>query len=131
MLPGMWVMEPKTAISLSILSGSGSIAAGSLAIEIFGVSLSVLLAGFTGAVVALAFLPPMTRWRLFGAVAIGTLVAAYGTLLGAHIFGWPEKLHVGIAFFSGALGHSILSFFYSSDARAIVMGWLRKPGANP
>lgn len=123
-------MMKTAAVAASLLSGGVAVSVGSLALEIFGVPLSVLLAGFAGAVVALAFLPPMTRWRLFAAVAIGTLCAAYGVLLLAHLFGLPDKVHVGMAFFGGALGHSCLSFFFTNGP-AILKGWLTKPGANP
>lgn len=99
-----------SALVLASMTGAASV---SVTVELFGVPLSVLLGGFTGSVVALAFLPQMTRKQMFTAVAIGAMVSAYGTLPLAHILEWPEKLHAGLAFFLGVLAHACLTWVFT------------------
>lgn len=59
-------------------SGVGvAIAAGTITFtgSVLGVQYDALLAGFFGGLMALSYLPPMTRWRIAGSVATSSLLA--------------------------------------------------------
>lgn len=91
------------AVLTSGASAVASAVADNWSMQLFDVSLSVLLACFAGATIALAFLPPMPRGRMFVAVIAGTLIAAYGTPVVLHVLDWHKhaQLHVGMGFLLG------------------------------
>jgi uncharacterized membrane protein YedE/YeeE len=93
------------AFFMSATAAAASLVTADWSTTLFGVGLSVLLAGFAGSVCALSFLPPLpTRPRVFGAVAIGTLVSAYGVQIAGKYLGWSEGLPP-MAFFIGLGAH--------------------------
>lgn len=103
-----------TSSALATTSGVASAATTGIVADVFGVPLSVLLAGFAGAVVALSFLPPLPdKWKSFTAVAVGTLVASYGVQVGAWYFKWPAELNAPAAFFIGLLAHLFLTLVFT------------------
>ncbi len=90
---------------ISASAGAASLVTADWSTTMFGVSLSVLLAGFAGSVCALSFMPPLpTRPRVFAAVVIGTLVAAYGVQLLGKYLGWADGA-APLAFFIGLGAH--------------------------
>ena len=67
---------------LSIISGFLSWFFQELPLALFGVSLSVVLAGFAGALAIVSFLPPFeTRKKMWTTVIVCTLAASYLTKL--------------------------------------------------
>lgn len=96
------------AVLTSGASAVASAVADSWPLQLFGVSLSVLLGCFAGATIALAFLPPMPRGRMFVAVFAGTVIAAYGTPVVLHVLDWHKyaQLHVGMGFLLGLGGYA-------------------------
>jgi hypothetical protein len=95
------------AVITSGASAAASAVSDSWPLQLFGVPLSVLLACFAGATIALAFLPPMPRVKMFIAVMAGTMIAAYLTPLMLHWLEWSKwpQLHGGMGFALGLLGY--------------------------
>jgi len=103
----------------SAASGAASIATVDLTMGVFGVPLSVFLAGFAGALVSLSFLPPpvndqdrrKTLVNMAAHVCSGTLLAAFSgplVLWGINTYlkppaPLPDSLGIGIAGLLGAL----------------------------
>ena len=110
------MINEKAAI-VAATSAAASSVTQNWSIEYFGVPLSVILAGFAGAVVALAFLQTMPRAKMFATVFAGTLTAGYGVKLVAHILGWGPGLLVGLAFVLGLLAHVTLTWFFNSGPK--------------
>jgi hypothetical protein len=93
----------------SVATGTASVLTASWSIDIFGVSVSVLLAGFAGALIALSFLPPYKTFKgMVAAVVAGTLIAAFTEPLIAHYSDAPAKLAQGIAFITGLVALSVI-----------------------
>lgn len=125
-------------------SGAASILTASWSVDVFGVSVSTLLAGFAGALIALSFLPPYKTWRgMAAAVAAGTLIAAFSEPLIAHYLDAPAKLHQAIAFLVGLAALSVIPLafkavpeFFTALADRIRGtggyggGWRRPPGGG-
>lgn len=102
------LMQAAAAVGATA-SGAASILTASWTVEIFGASVSTLLAGFAGSLVALSFLPPYKTWRgMVVAVVAGTLIAAYSEPLIAHYLSAPPKLHQAIAFLVGLVALSVI-----------------------
>lgn len=117
------LLDPATfkiaALSTSAASGVASIATVDLTMGIFGVPLSVFLAGFAGALVSLSFLPPpandqdrsKTLASMAGHVCSGTLLSAFSEPLVLWAINnfvkpstpLPDSLGIGIAGLLGAL----------------------------
>lgn len=109
----------KLAVQItSGISATASVATVDLTMGIFGVPLSVFLAGFAGALVSLSFLPPpandhdrrKTLIGMSGHVVSGTLLAAFSEPLviwGINTYlkppaPLPDSLNIGIAGLLGA-----------------------------
>ncbi len=93
----------------SVATGTASVLTSSWSMDIFGVSVSALLAGFAGALIALSFLPPYKTFKgMVAAVAAGTLIAAFTEPLIAHYTDAPAKLAQGIAFLTGLVALSVI-----------------------
>lgn len=105
------------ALASSAASGVASIATVDWTMGVFGVPLSVFLAGFAGALVSLSFLPPpvdggnrgKTLLSMAGHVFSGTLLAAFAQPLAIFAINrWlaaelPSAVGLGIAGIFGAL----------------------------
>jgi len=90
-------------------SGGASLVTASWSMDFFGVSVSVLLAAFAGALVALSILPPyQTLKGAAVAVAAGTCIAAFTEPLIAHYTEAPAKLSQAIAFLTGLVALSLI-----------------------
>lgn len=98
------------AAGTAAASTAAAAASKTWAVAFFGVPPEVLFAGFAGAAIALAILPPMKPAKAFGAVVVGTLCAAYLTLPIALNRGWSAEYHHGLAFLLGAGGHVLLTW---------------------
>lgn len=83
-----------------------------------GVSFSLFFAGFSGAVIALAFLPPMQRWKMVFAVCVGTLTAAYGILPVTELLNL-KKVYPGIAFAIGLVAYGLLTWLFKDGCRVL------------
>jgi len=102
------------AFLVSASAGAASIITTDWSVAVFGVPLSVLLAGFAGSVSALSFLPPMpSRTRMFVAVGIGTLTAGYGVRIAAKALAWGDDYLAPGAFFVGLLAHLALTWVFA------------------
>jgi hypothetical protein len=104
-------------LAAAITSGASAVAsaaADNLPYQLFGVSLSVLLACFAGAAIALAFLPPMPRLKMFVAVFAGTMIAAYSTPLVLHWLEWDQhpRLHGGLGFALGLVAYAAITWVF-------------------
>jgi hypothetical protein len=102
------------ASALATVSGTASAATSGLIADIFGIPLSVLLAGFAGSVVALSFLDKLPRNRSFIVVAAGTVVASYGVQFCTWYFKWPAEVMGPAAFFIGLGAHLCLTFVFKN-----------------
>ena len=107
------------ALTSSAISSAASVATADWTMGVFGVPMSVFLAGFAGALVSLSFLPPpatdqdakKTLLGMAGHVASGTVLAAFCEplvlLAITHYFKpdepLPASVHLGIAGLLGAL----------------------------
>jgi hypothetical protein len=89
--------EPTTV--LSVASGFTSWVMQDLPLALFGVSLSVVLAGFAGALAIVSFLPPFdTRQRMWSTVIICTIASSYLTKLVLHYAGLDGGFALGVGF---------------------------------
>ncbi len=102
------------AVITSGASAAASAVTDSWPMQLFGVPLSVLLACFAGATIALAFLPPMPRAKMFIAVIAGTMIAAYLTPLALHWLKWDQwpQLHAGMGFALGLLAYGGITWAF-------------------
>lgn len=74
----------------------------------FGVKLSIVLAGFAGAMCVLSFLPKFSsRSRMWAAVGVSTLAAAYLTKIALKLAGWDGDLGLGVGFGIGFMFQSV------------------------
>src|SRR5689334_15841383 len=68
-------------------------------LAIFGVSLSVVLAGFAGALAIVSFLPPFeTRRKMWTTVIVCTLAASYLTKIALHLANLDGGYSLGVSF---------------------------------
>lgn len=116
------------AAGTAAASTVASVATKSWAVSFFGVPPEVLFAGFAGAAIALAILPPMKPAKAFGAVLVGTLCAAYLTLPIALNRGWSSDYHNGLAFLLGAGGHVLLTWLLNKGPEILTS---RTKGPTP
>lgn len=73
-------------------------------LALFGVRLSIVLAGFAGAMCVLSFLPKFSSTiRMWGAVGVSTVAASYLTKLVLKVVGWDgdNDLGLGVGFCIG------------------------------
>lgn len=101
--------EPGTIAGITI--GAGAIAVTG---QIFGVHYDMLLSGFFGGLLSLSHLPPMSRWRVAGAIGTSSLAAGFfGPVLATaavHYFTWLIELGDFLRLAAGAgIGASIHS----------------------
>lgn len=123
----MTIQIDAAAASLSAVSAAGAVASQNISVELFGVPVSVLLAGFAGAAAALSFMPAMNIARMASVVMVGTGFSTYGTPLVANAVNVAEKLHLGIAFFLGLTAQVAITWLLTRlptmlDKRAGVEG---------
>jgi hypothetical protein len=110
----MWTEHPLQVAAAALSTGS-AVAAGSLAgasIEWLGVPIQVLLAGLSGAMLALSFLPAMRLVQMPVAVISGTLAASAATPIAAYMLSLPPGLHIGVAFFAGLLAQLMIDWAF-------------------
>ena len=99
--------EITNALSLKVTStvagtsGIAAFATENWSLAIFGVPISVLLAGFAGALISLSFLPPDQKRKWWLTVIVSTIVAGYIQPLVAYYFNVPVNLALGLAFVLG------------------------------
>lgn len=115
------------AAGVSAASAAGALASQNISVELFGVPVSVLLAGFAGASAALSFMPAMKVSRMASVVMVGTGFSTYGTPLVANAVNVADKLHLGIAFFLGLTAQVAITWLLTRlpevlDKRAGVEG---------
>ncbi len=106
---------PSISLQASAVSAAGSAISANADMQLLGVPLAVLLAGFAGATLALSLLPKMPLPRAMVAVALGTFAACYGTPIFAVLSTeWAPALrvipHPPFAFFAGLLAQLVLSW---------------------
>jgi hypothetical protein len=93
-------VQKVAAAATSAATGAASWWTADWSVAVFGVPLSVLLAAFAGAVVALTFLPPVLSFlQLVGRVVMGTVASAYVTPLAGFL--WAGIPHLPVAFLLG------------------------------
>lgn len=117
----------KILISLgSAASGLVSVATGDWSVAVFGVPFPVLVAGFAGALIAVAMMPPLARWYL--PLGIGTGISAYTTSFGALLLDKLTPLGDTddrvVAFIFGLVSYYFLALFFQ-DGRDIILGFIR------
>lgn len=110
-------MHPSVSVASDMQIVSGALSAGSAALAwitsdwtllVFGVKLSIVLAGFAGAMCVLSFLPKFSsRQRMWAAVAVSSLAAAYLTKIALKVIGWDGDLGIGVAFAIGFMFQSV------------------------
>lgn len=105
------------SMTASAVSAAGATAAAQIDVQMFGIPLAVLLAGFAGATLALSLLPKMSLTKAFAAVALGTFAASYGTPIFAllTVKMYPEFAsipHPPFAFFAGLFAQLALSWAF-------------------
>lgn len=114
------------ALGSAAASGAASWISSDWALAIFGIPFSVLIAGFAGALIAVAVLPPISRWWI--SLGAGTGVSAYSTSLVMLSLNKYTELGTadarGVAFGIGLIAYFLLSLFFR-DGREIILGWLR------
>lgn len=115
----LWLCVSAVSAALAWLTAA-------LPLALFGVSFAFVFAGFSGAVLALAFLPPMPRSKMFVAVFVGTLAAAWGVLPVTEMLTLSE-LYPGISFAIGLLAYGAFSWFFKSGGDALA----RRIGGGP
>jgi hypothetical protein len=124
------------------VSGGASLVTASWSVDLFGVPVSVVLAGFAGALIALSFLPPYQTLKAAAlAVAAGTVIAAFSEPLIAHYTDAPAKLSQAIAFVTGLVALSVIPLALKAvpalfEALADRLrggggGWRRPPDNKP
>jgi hypothetical protein len=116
----------------SAASGAVSLATGDWAVALFGIPFTVLVAGFAGALIAVAMMPPLNRWYI--SLGAGATISAYLTSFFALIL--DKYTSIGdtddraVAFFLGLMVYFLLSLFFQ-DGRDIILGWLRSKFGGP
>lgn len=113
------------AMVSSAVSGVVSVATTDWTMGIFGVPLSVLLAGFAGAALALSLLPTMTHRQMAIAIALGTAIGMYGALIVTLLQPALAPAVAAVAFFLGLCGQFGASMFFK-DGRDVVLAWIRR-----
>lgn len=120
MIPPLQVASDGQIISGALSIGSAILAwiTSDWSMAIFGVRLSIVLAGFAGAMCVLSFLPKFdSRSAMWGAVAVSTIAASYLTKLVLKVVGWDSDLAPGIGF--------VIGFTFQSVGTWVVSGkWL-------
>lgn len=110
----------------SAASGAVSLATGDWSVAVFGVPFPVLVAGFAGALIAVAMMPPLSRW--WAALAAGTGISAYTTSFFALMLDKFTSLGDSddrvVAFLVGLLSYFLVSMMFR-DGRDIIIGFLR------
>lgn len=94
---------------LAASSAAAAQATENWSVAMFGITASVLFAGFAGSCVALAILPPMEKKRMFAVVFAGSMTAAYLTLPLCLEMKWDHRYYFGVSFGLGVLAHFVLS----------------------
>lgn len=95
------LMLKVASVATGTTSGLAAFATENWSLAIFGVPISVLLAGFAGAMVSLSFLPPEQKHKWWVIVTVSTIIAGYSQPLAAYYFNVPTHLALGLAFFLG------------------------------
>ena len=103
------------AASIAVTSGAASWLTADAAMAIFGIPASVLFAVFCGAVIAIRFLPEVTRWTWASQIGIGTVAGGYATPLAAELVKTDHVNSLGAAV-------GFLSYFILSNA----FTWVKK-----
>ena len=73
-------------------------------LEMLGVKLALVIAGFAGGVVSLRYVQGLNWWRGVLCVLSGCAVANYITPIFMHFTGIPEAYEVGSGFIVGLIG---------------------------
>lgn len=111
---------PSLAVACASAAGTWLTLAGDVALQLFGVPLTVLLAALTGACGVRVFLPPSPFWRAVAACAFWTLTGAILAQAGL----WLATLWLAAAPPSGVLAGAAL-LIASLGQRAGPIVWER------
>jgi hypothetical protein len=84
-----------------------------------GIKLASLVAGFAGGVVSLAFVQALTRAQAIGAVAVGSLTAAYMTPAIVQYFNIGPGYENGVAFLIGLLAMQVIPLVQKLAVRRV------------
>jgi hypothetical protein len=91
-----------------------------ISLAIFGVKLSIVLAGFAGAMCVLSFLPKFTsRSRMWGAVAVATIAAAYLSKLVLKLTGLDHDFGLAVGFGVGFTFQTIGTWLIASREKIL------------
>jgi hypothetical protein len=115
------------ATDVQVIAGVTSAASAALAwvtndmsLAVFGVRLSIVLAGFAGSMCVLSFLPKFSsRSRMWGAVAVATVASAYLTKIALRLIGWDGDLGLGVAFGIGFTFQMVGTWFITSREKIL------------
>lgn len=92
------------SVATSSVSGVAAYVANDWSLAVFGVQLSIVLAGFAGSMAIMSFLPKFdTRAQMVAAVTVCTLASAYLTKLALKLFGLDVDYGLGVSFLIGFL----------------------------
>ena len=87
-------------------------------LELLGIKLASLWAGFCGSSVYLVAMPPVGAFRMFAGVAASMLCAVYLSPLIAGVFNLNTRLEIGVAFVTGLSTMSVVPGLLRSMAKA-------------
>jgi len=87
-------------------------------LELLGVKLSAMMAGFCGSTVYLVSVPPLGAFRMFCSVAASVLCATYLSPLVSEIFKLATKIEAGVAFFIGLIAMAVVPGLLKNIAAA-------------
>ena len=93
--------------TVAVTSGTAAWITSDITMAVFGIPASVLFAVFCGAVIAIRFLPEVTRWTWASQIGIGTVAGGYATPLAAEMIKTDHVNSIGAAL--GFLSYFILS----------------------
>lgn len=84
---------------ISLWSALSSLIFQDLPLALFGVSLSVVFAGFAGAMAIVSFMPPFeTRRKMWTTLTVCTLAAAYLTKAVLYFTKWDSGIALAVGF---------------------------------
>lgn len=102
----------------AVTSAVAAVATEDLAVQVFGITASVLFACFCGAAIAVWFLPKASRWGMFISVLIGTIAGGYSTPAVADFFS-IQKLNA-VGFLTGLLAYALIALAFSKGEKIIL-----------
>jgi hypothetical protein len=86
--------------------------------ELLGLKLSTMMAGFCGATVYMVAVPPIGALRMFASVGASMLCAVYLSPIISSLVNLQLRLEVGVAFLVGLCAMSVVPGFLRAIASA-------------